>query len=215
MEDPTIERGITRQGHVVCFGHIDRPTEGLRCCNGGHWRSRRAISEDGRSIGQLPWSGSHGLWSIGPCDEDRSPLARHGSPCTRGHGMHPTRALSPCPTIGKEHRSVMPTRPTTGILTPRKVTIQCQLMVPSSSSDDDLPLVKHDAQVDLNPGGTRICYTQEPALVLDSPPSSPLLYTMLGQWVGVGRSKVLIPNPEYKGKGLIESASSNPTPRVQ
>jgi hypothetical protein len=88
-------------------------------------------------------------------------------------------------------------------------------MVPSSSSDDDLPLVKHDAQVDLNPGGTRICHTQEPALVLDSPPSSSLLYTMLGQWVGVGRSKVLIPNPEYKGKGLIESASSNPTPRVQ
>jgi hypothetical protein len=26
---------------------------------------------------------------------------------------------------------------------------------------------------------------------------------------------VLIPNPEYKGKGRTESASSNPTPRVQ
>jgi hypothetical protein len=26
---------------------------------------------------------------------------------------------------------------------------------------------------------------------------------------------VLIPNPEYKGKGHTESASSNPTPRVQ
>jgi hypothetical protein len=25
----------------------------------------------------------------------------------------------------------------------------------------------------------------------------------------------LIPNPEYKGKGHTESASSNPTPRVQ
>jgi hypothetical protein len=24
-EDPTIERGITRQGHVVCFGRIDKP----------------------------------------------------------------------------------------------------------------------------------------------------------------------------------------------
>jgi hypothetical protein len=46
-----------------------------------------------------------------------------------------------------------------GILTPRKVTIQRQLVVPSSSSDDDLPLVKHDAQVDLNPSGVRIRYT--------------------------------------------------------
>jgi hypothetical protein len=26
---------------------------------------------------------------------------------------------------------------------------------------------------------------------------------------------VLIPNPDYKGKGRTESASSNPTPRVQ
>jgi hypothetical protein len=31
----------------------------------------------------------------------------------------------------------------------------------------------------------------------------------------VGHGKVLIPNPEYKGKGRTESASSNPTPRVQ
>jgi hypothetical protein len=29
------------------------------------------------------------------------------------------------------------------------------------------------------------------------------------------RSKVLIPNPEYKGKGHTELASSIPTPRVQ
>jgi hypothetical protein len=36
-----------------------------------------------------------------------------------------------------------------------------------------------------------------------------------GQQVGVGRSKVLIPNPEYKGKDHTESASSNLTPRVQ
>jgi hypothetical protein len=35
MEDPTVERDITHQGHVVCFGHMDRPTEGLRCCKGG------------------------------------------------------------------------------------------------------------------------------------------------------------------------------------
>jgi hypothetical protein len=38
---------------------------------------------------------------------------------------------------------------------------------------------------------------------------------MLGQRVGVGCGKVLIPNPEYKGKGRTESASSNPTLRVQ
>jgi hypothetical protein len=109
----------------------------------------------------------------------------------------------------------MPTHPTTGILTPRKVTIRCQLVVPSSSSDDDLPLVKHDAWVDLNPGGVRIRYTQEPALMSDSPPSSPPPYTMLRQQVVVGHSKLLIPNPEYKGQGRTESASSNPTPRVQ
>jgi hypothetical protein len=74
----------------------------------------------------------------------------------------------------------MPTRPTTGILTPRKVIIRRQLVVPSSSSDNDLPLVKHDAQVDLNPGGARIHYTQESALVSDSPPSSLLPYIMSG-----------------------------------
>jgi hypothetical protein len=73
-----------------------------------------------------------------------------------GHRMHPDHALSPRPTIWKEHRSVTPTRPTTGILTSRKVIAWCQLVVPSSSSDDDLPLVKHDAWVDLNPSGMRI-----------------------------------------------------------
>jgi hypothetical protein len=31
----------------------------------------------------------------------------------------------------------------------------------------------------------------------------------------MGYGTVLIPNPEYKGKGHTESASSNPTPRVQ
>jgi hypothetical protein len=102
-----------------------------------------------------------------------------------------------------------------GILTPRKVTVRRQLVVPSSSRDDDLPLVKHDAQVDLSPSGARIRYTQVLALVSDSPPLSPPPYIVLGQWVGVGYSKVLIPNPEYKGKGCTESASSNPTPRVQ
>jgi hypothetical protein len=109
----------------------------------------------------------------------------------------------------------MPTRPTTGILTPRKVIIRRQLVVPSSSSDDDLPLVKHDAWVDLNPSDMRIRYTQEPALMSDPPPPSPLCYIVMGQRVGLGCGKVLVPNPEYKGKGRTESASSNPTPRVK
>jgi hypothetical protein len=95
------------------------------------------------------------------------------------------------------------------------VTVQRQLVVPSSSSDDDLPLVKHVTRVDLNPGGVRICYTQEPALMSDSPPPSPPPYIMSWQWVGVGRNKVLIPNPKYNAKGRTASASSNPMPRVQ
>jgi hypothetical protein len=84
-----------------------------------------------------------------------------------------------------------------------------------SSSDDDLPMVRHHARVDLNPGGVRICYTQESSLVSDSPPQSPPPYIGLEQWIGVGRGKVLIPNPKYKGKCHTESAPSNPTPRVQ
>jgi hypothetical protein len=72
----------------------------------------------------------------------------------------------------------MATCPTTGILTLRKVTIRSQLVVPLSNSDDDLPLVKHDARVDLNLGGARIRYTQERALMSDSPPSSPPPYIM-------------------------------------
>jgi hypothetical protein len=51
--------------------------------------------------------------------------------------------------------------------------------------------------------------------VSDSPSPSPPPYIVLGQQVGVGRGNVLIPNPEYKGKGRIESASSKPTPSVQ
>jgi hypothetical protein len=47
------------------------------------------------------------------------------------------------------------------------------------------------------------------------PPPSPLRYIVAGQWVGVGRGKVLVPNPEYKGNGRTESAPLNPTPRVQ
>jgi hypothetical protein len=75
--------------------------------------------------------------------------------------------------------------------------------------------VKHDARVDLNPGSMRIYYTQEPAVVSDSPPPSLPRNIVLGQWVGAGYGKMLIPNPDYKGKGHTESASSNPTPRVQ
>jgi hypothetical protein len=87
-------------------------------------------------------------------------------------------------------------------------------MVPSSSSNDDLSLVKHDGRVDLNPGGARICYTQEPALMSNSLPPSPPCYIVSVQQLGAGYDKVLIPNPDYKGKGRTESASSNPTPRV-
>jgi hypothetical protein len=75
--------------------------------------------------------------------------------------------------------------------------------------------VKDDAWVDFNPDGVRIRYTQDPTLVSDSPPLSLLPYIMSGQQVGVERGKVLIPNPEYKGKGCTDLASSNPTPRVQ
>jgi hypothetical protein len=51
--------------------------------------------------------------------------------------------------------------------------------------------------------------------VSDSPPPSPPCCIVLFQWVGVGSGKVLIPNPDCKGKGRTESASSIPTPRVQ
>jgi hypothetical protein len=133
----------------------------------------------------------------------------------RGCVSRPIHALSPCPTIGKEHHLGMPTRSSAGVLTPKKITIQRQLMVPSSSSNDDLPLVRHDTRVDLNSGGARIRYTQEPALMSDSPPWSLLPYIVSWQWIRVGHGKVLIPNPEYKGKGHTKSASSNPTPRLR
>jgi hypothetical protein len=118
-------------------------------------------------------------------------LACQDSLYTRGCGTCPTRALSPRLTIGKEHRSVMPTRPTTGTLTPRKVTIRHQLMVPLSSSDDDLSLVKHDAQVDLNPDDARSHYTQDLALMSDLPPLIPRVLHCVGAagwsraWQGV------------------------------
>jgi hypothetical protein len=49
-------------------------------------------------------------------DEGRPSPALQGSPCTRGYGMCPVRALSPRAMIGKEHRSVTPKSPTMGIL---------------------------------------------------------------------------------------------------
>jgi hypothetical protein len=38
---------------------------------------------------------------------------------------------------------------------------------------------------------------------------------VLGWQKGVGYSKVLILNPDYKGKGHTESVSSNPAPRME
>jgi hypothetical protein len=63
-----------------------------------------------------------------------------------------------------------------GVVTLRKVTIRHQLVVPSCSSDDDFPLGKDDAQVDLNPRSARVHYTQELVLMSDSPPPSLLPY---------------------------------------
>jgi hypothetical protein len=90
-------------------------------------------------------------------------------PTAQDHSSRHVRALSPSPTIGKEHCSVMPTRPSMGVLTLKKITIRCQLVVPSSSSDNNLPFVRYDARVNLNSGSARIHYTQEPALMSDSP----------------------------------------------
>jgi hypothetical protein len=115
-----------------------------------------------------------------PLEVGQPSPAHQSSPCARGSGSYPVRALFPRPMIGKEHRSVMPTRPSTGVLTLRKVTVQRQLVVRSSSSNDDLPLVKHNARVNLNPGGMRIRYTQEPALMSDWPSLSPPHYIVSG-----------------------------------
>jgi hypothetical protein len=40
---------------------------------------------------------------LAPRGEGQPSPVRQGSPHTRGSGKHPTRALSPRPTIGKEH----------------------------------------------------------------------------------------------------------------
>jgi hypothetical protein len=98
--------------------------------------------------------------------------------------------------------------PAMGVLTPRKVTICCALVI-NSSNDNDLLLVKHDTRVDRNHGGARIHYTQEAALA-ESPPCCPPPYTMSRQRTGVGYGKVLIPNPDYNGKDHTELILSNP-----
>jgi hypothetical protein len=102
----------------------------------------------------------------------------------------------------------------TGVLTPRKVTIRRSVVVSPSNSYDDLPLMKHDARVDLNHSGVRVHYTEEPTLLAESPPHSPPPYIMSGCQIGSRYGKVLIPTPNHKGKGHTESASSNSAPRV-
>jgi hypothetical protein len=115
-----------------------------------------------------------------PLEVGQTSPARQGSPVAQGCGSRPVHALSPRLTIGKEHRSVTPTHPSTGVLTPKKISIRHQLVVLSSNSDDDLPLARHDAQVDHNSSGVRMRYKREPALVSDSPPQSPPSYNVLG-----------------------------------
>jgi hypothetical protein len=47
-DDLASERGITREGHVMCTSRINQLGEGLRRSERGHRRSRHAISNDGR-----------------------------------------------------------------------------------------------------------------------------------------------------------------------
>jgi hypothetical protein len=84
-----------------------------------------------------------------------------------------------------------------GVLTPRKVTVCCNVEIDNGSNNDDLPLVRHNARVDLNPGGARICYTQD---------------RMVDRTV---YDNVLVLNHNYKGKECAELTSSNPAPKVQ
>jgi hypothetical protein len=92
-----------------------------------------------------------------------------GSPSAYGCGLRLEMALSPHPTIKKQHRLVTNLHPTTGTLTLTKVVDRHNFLVNSSSRDDDLPLVGSDARVDLNPGGVRICYIQQSALLAELP----------------------------------------------
>jgi hypothetical protein len=58
-DDPSVERGTCPQGHVMCASCINRLGEGLRCYEGGHWRSQRAIGDDARPASQVPWPTGH------------------------------------------------------------------------------------------------------------------------------------------------------------
>jgi hypothetical protein len=197
----------------MCARCINRLGEGLGCSGGGHRRRRHAIGNDGRPAKSPGRPAMVGGCTI-PLEVGQPSPTRQSSPIGQGRGSHPVRVLSAHPMIGKENHSVTPTRPSTGVLTPKKITIRCQLVVLSSSNDDDLPLVKHDTRVDLNSSGVRIRYTQEHALVSNSPPQSLSPYIVSGQRIRVGHNKVLIPNPEYKGKGRTALASLNQTPRL-
>jgi hypothetical protein len=60
-DDPTFERGITHQDHVMCTSHLNRLGEGLRCSEGGHRRSWQAIGNDVQPADQIPWLAGHGV----------------------------------------------------------------------------------------------------------------------------------------------------------
>lgn len=156
----------------------------------------------GSSVGDRP----------APSKAGRPGSGRPGSPLPSARSERPPRPLSPRPTIGKgkEHRTGTPTRPTTGVLTPKKATVRRHLRVEDSDDDDGAPLVKHDASIHMKATSGRIRYTQEPVNSVGSSPPSPLPYLITGQRTATGYGKVLVPNPDYKEKGPTESASSNP-----
>jgi hypothetical protein len=104
---------------------------------------------------------SKGCRHLAPISVPQSSPMHHDSLISHACGSHPVCALFPHPTIRKEHRSMTPTRPMMGVLTPRKVTIRCNMVINNDSGDDNLPLMRHDGRVDLNSGGARIRYTQE------------------------------------------------------
>jgi hypothetical protein len=65
-DDPSVERGTSHHGRIMCASHINRLGEGLKRYEGGHRRNWHAISDDGRPAGQVPWPASHCWWPIDP-----------------------------------------------------------------------------------------------------------------------------------------------------
>jgi hypothetical protein len=61
-DDPSVERGTSREGCVMCASRINRLGEGLRRCEGGHQRSWHAISDDGRAGSHVPWLTDRYWW---------------------------------------------------------------------------------------------------------------------------------------------------------